>query len=111
MTREHVAAGEDEVLLAGVLDLGAAVLAVEHHVADADVERDAVLAVVVPATGAHREDLALLGLLLGGVRDHQARRGGLLGVERPDHDPVLERLDSDLDVGGGRHVRPPPPVV
>ena len=38
---EHVAGGEDEVLLAVVLDLGAAVLAVDDVVADLDVERDA----------------------------------------------------------------------
>ena len=43
---EHVAGAEDEVLLAGVLDLGAAVLAVDDLVADADVERDAVAVVV-----------------------------------------------------------------
>ena len=78
---EDVARGEDEVLLAAVLDLGAAVLAVDDHVADRDVERDAV-AVVVEAAGADREDLALLGLLLGGVRDDEAGRGGLLGLER-----------------------------
>ena len=43
---EDVARGEDEVLLAGVLDLGAAVLAVDDLVADRDVERDAVAVVV-----------------------------------------------------------------
>src|SRR5436305_708650 len=62
--REDVARGEHQVLLAGVLDLGAAVLAVEHDVADADVERDAV-ALVVDAAGADRDDGALLRLLLG----------------------------------------------
>ena len=83
-----------EVLLAGVLDLGAAVLAVDDLVADGDVERDAV-AVVVDAARADREDLALLGLLLGGVRDDQAGRRGLLGLERLDDDAVLERLDGN----------------
>src|SRR3954468_24170465 len=35
---EYVARGEHEELLAGVLDLGAAVLAVQHHVADLDID-------------------------------------------------------------------------
>src|SRR4051795_4334754 len=91
---ENVARGEDEVLLAAVLDLGAAVLAVDHLVADGHVEGDAV-AVVVDATGTHAQDLALLGLLLGGVRDDQAGSRGLLGLEGLDNDPVLERLDVD----------------
>src|ERR1700710_144667 len=91
---EHVACREDEVLLAGVLDLGAAVLAVDDLVADLDVERHA-LAVVVDPTRADREDLALLGLLLRGVRDDQAGGRRLLGLEGLDDDPVLERLDGD----------------
>src|SRR5437016_11730484 len=68
---EHVAGGEHQVLLAVVLDLGAAVLAVQHHVADLDVHRHALGAGVVEAARAYRKDLTLLGLLLGGVRDHQ----------------------------------------
>src|SRR6478735_11217866 len=92
--REDVARGEDEVLLTGVLDLGAAVLAVDDLVADGDVQRNAV-AVVVDATGTDAQDLALLGLLLGGVRDDQAGSRGLLGLQGLDNDPVLEGLDVD----------------
>src|SRR5690606_7315977 len=62
--------------------------------------RDA-LALVVNAARAHGDDGALLGLLLGGVRDHKARRGGGFGLKRLDDDAVLERLESDH--GGGRH--------
>src|SRR4051794_11360015 len=98
---EQVAGGEHEVLLAGVLDLGAAVLRVDDHVADVHVERDAV-PVVVDAAGAHGDDGALLGLLLGCVRDDQTGGGGGLGLVGLDHDPVLQRLDADL--GSGRHV-------
>ena len=47
---EDVARGEDQELLAGVLDLGAAVLAVDDLVADGDVERHA-LALVVDRPG------------------------------------------------------------
>src|SRR5690349_21994489 len=53
--REDVAGGQDQVLLAVVLDLGAAVLRVDDDVADGNVERDA-LAVVVDAAGTHGED-------------------------------------------------------
>ena len=89
---QDVARGEDEILLTLVLDLGAAVLGVDDHVALGDVDRDA-LAGVVHATGAHGQDLALLRLLLGGVRNDQAGGGGLLGLERLDDDAVLERLE------------------
>src|SRR5215213_5251134 len=98
---EQVAGGEHEVLLAAVLDLGAAVLRVDDHVAHVHIERDAV-AVVVDAAGAHGDNGALLGLLLGGVRNDQTGGGGGLGLVGLDHDPVLQRLDADL--GSGRHV-------
>src|SRR5690349_16748304 len=91
---EDVAGAQDQVVLAVVLDLGAAVLGVDDLVTDIDVQRDAV-AVVVDAAGAGRDDLALLRLLLGGVRDHQAGLRGLLGFERRYEDTVLERLDRD----------------
>src|SRR3954462_5858108 len=96
---EDVAGGEDEVLLAAVLDLGAAVLAVDDLVADLDVERDALGAVVVETAGTDRQDLALLGLLLGGVRDDEAGSGGLLGLEGLDDDAVFERLDGNRHGG------------
>src|SRR6476469_4719671 len=95
---EDVAGGEDEVLLAAVLDLGAAVLAVDDPVADGDVERDAVAVVVDPA-GTDREDLALLGLLLRGVRDDETGRSGLLGLDGLDDDAVFERLDGNRHDG------------
>src|SRR5690606_1164529 len=98
--REDVAGREDEVLLAVVLDLGAAVLAVQNDVADLHVELDALA--VLDAARTDGQDDALLGLLLGGVRNDQARSRGLLGVERLDHDAVLERLDGNLGAGG-RH--------
>src|SRR3712207_5009639 len=54
------------------------------------------------AAGADGDDGALLGLLLGGVRNDQAGGGGGLGLVGLDHDAVLQRLDGDL--GSGRHV-------
>src|SRR5690606_6846147 len=95
--RQHVASGEHEELVATELDLGAAVLGVEHLVAHGDIERNAV-AVVVDAAGTHGDDLALLRLLLGGVRNDQTRRGDLLGFDLLDDDAILERLDGDRHV-------------
>src|SRR5262252_7650167 len=90
--REHVAGGEHQVLLAVVLHFGAAVLAVQHDIANFDVHGDTLGTGVVETTGPNGQDLALLGLLLSGVWDHQARCGGLLGLERAHHDPVFERF-------------------
>src|ERR1700761_4380329 len=98
---EDVASGEYEVLLARVLDLGAAVLAVENDVPDLDVDGHALGACVVEPAGTHRQDFALLGLLLSGVRDNETRSRGLLRFKRANHDPVLKRLENNL--GGGRH--------
>src|SRR3954449_4244923 len=105
---EQVAGREDQVVLAAVAHLGSAVLRVDDHVADVDVEGDAV-AVVVDAAGAHGDDRALLRLLLGGVRDDQTGGGGGLGLVGLDHDAVLQRLDADL--GSGRHVVTPPSQI
>src|SRR6202035_1496482 len=98
---EYVARGEHEIIHVRVLHLGAAVLAVQHHIADLDVDRHSLGSRVVEATRAHGQDFALLGLLLGRVRDHKSGRRGLLRLERADHNPVFERLDYYF--GGGRH--------
>src|SRR5690349_23219239 len=55
--REDVARREDEVLLAVVLHLGAAVLAVQHDIAGLDVERQALA--VLEAARTHGQDDAL----------------------------------------------------
>src|SRR5215472_4502788 len=99
--REHVAGGEHEVLIACVLHFGAAVLAVKHDIANLDVHRNALGASVVEPAWSNGDDFAFLWLLLGGVRDYEPGRGGLLGIERAHNDPVVKRLDNNL--GGGRH--------
>src|SRR3954452_20275225 len=104
--REHVAGRQDEVLVGAVLDLGAAVLREDDGVAFLDVQREP-LAVLEPA-GADGENSALLGLLLGGVGDHDARRRRLLGLQHRHDDAVLEGLDVDL--GGRGHDLPPPTI-
>ena len=101
--RQHVAAGEDQQVLAVDGDLGPAVLRVDDLVADGDVEGDQLAGVVGPAAGADGEDLALLGLLLGGVGDDETRRGLLLGLARANDDAIVERLQT--------HVGAPPLAV
>src|SRR5699024_12248486 len=71
----------------------------EDAVAHVHFKRHEIAVIFDPALP-DQENLALLGLLLGGVRDDQARCGGLLSLERLDDDPILERLDFD------RHCRP-----
>src|SRR3954469_23061454 len=97
--REDIAGRQDEVLLGAQLDLGAAVLREDDGVAFLDVHRRALA--VFEAARAYGEDLALLGLLLGGVRDHNAGRRRLLGLQHLNDDAVFERLDVDL--GGRSH--------
>ena len=58
-----------------------------------DVEGDELAGALGAPAGADCEHLTLLGLLFGGVRDDQARRGGLLGFSGADDDPVLEGLE------------------
>src|SRR4051794_33264650 len=101
--REHVGLAQDEQVLALDLDLRAAVLGVEDLVALAHVERDALVGAVVPAAVTDGQDLALLGLLLRGVGEHETGRGGLLLLDRLDDQAVAERLEL--------HVGHPPWVV
>src|SRR5262249_5490585 len=68
---EDVLFPQDEVLLIIDLDLAARVLAEEDPVARLHVERN-LLAIVSHLTRADGDDLPLLGLLLGGIRDDNA---------------------------------------
>src|SRR5439155_3653706 len=92
LLREHVAGAEDEKVLTVDRDLGAAVLRVHDGVADREVDRDELATILGAASGADREDFALLGLLLRGVGNDEAAVGRLLGLGRTDDDSVLQRL-------------------
>src|SRR6266566_9814328 len=74
---EDVLLAHDEELVAVDLELGPGVLGVEDLVALLDVDRLA-LAVIEDPARTDREDRALLGLLLGGVRQDDATLGHLL---------------------------------
>src|ERR1700676_1787507 len=77
----------DQVFGTVDLDLGARPLAEHHAVADLKVDRDQ-LAVLVAATGADADDLALRRLLLGGVGDDDAAGGHRLGIDTLDNNAV-----------------------
>lgn len=76
---QDVTSGDDKVILALVVHLGAAVLGVQHLVADLDIHRDA-LALVVTTARANGQDFTLLRLLLGIVRNVQTGSGLGLGL-------------------------------
>src|SRR6266496_4227552 len=80
------------VLLLVHLDLGARVLAEEDAVVGLHVQRD-FLAVLVHLPVAHRDDLALLGLLLRGVGNDDAALLGVLLFLALDEDPVMQRTN------------------
>src|SRR5689334_6860151 len=90
---QDVALAQDEQLLAVDLDLGAAVLAVQDLVALGDVQRDALLAILVVPAVAHGDDLALLRLLLGGVGEDDAAGSRLLLLDRPHDQTIAQGLE------------------
>src|SRR5437868_13236814 len=82
----------DQEIDAVDLDLGARPLAKQHALADLEVDRNQ-FAGLVAAARADSHDLALRGLLLGGVGNNDAARGLLLGIDALDDDAVVKRAE------------------
>src|ERR1043165_5248049 len=78
----------DQEILAVELHLGARPLAEQHAVAGLHVHRDQLAGLVAPAR-ADGDHLALLRLLLGGVRNDDAALGLLVGFDAADDDTVM----------------------
>src|SRR4029077_14560317 len=95
-----VALFHDEVLDIIDFDFGARPLAEQDAVADFDVDRDQ-LAALVAAAGSNGDDLALLRLLLGGVGNNYATSGLRLGIDSLDDNAVVKWSKF--------HGRPPKP--
>src|ERR1700728_1259696 len=93
---ENVGLTQDQQVLAVDLDLGAAVLAVEDLVALAHVKRRALAGVLVDLAVADGQDLALLGLLLGGIRKDDPTCRGLLFLDRPNDQTIAQGLKIHL---------------
>src|SRR5918996_1127187 len=90
---EHVRLTQDEQVVAVHVDLGAAVLRVQDLLALGDVERNALLAILVPLAFAGGDDLAALRLLLRGVGEDDAAGRRLLLLDRLDDQPIAEGLE------------------
>src|SRR5215510_8482596 len=97
---EDVLLAHDQVFLAADLDLGSGVGREQDAVALLDRELGA-LAVVQHAAVADGDDLAFLGLLLGGVGQEDAAGGLLFGLDALQQDAVAEGTDGQvLGLGG-----------
>src|SRR5437868_9604193 len=88
----NVALFHDEVLDAIDFDLGARPFAEQDGVADLDVDGDE-LAALVASAGSNGDNLALLWLLLGGVRNDDATSGLRLGIDSLDDNAVVKRSE------------------
>src|SRR5262245_24590691 len=85
----QVAFLHDHVLDAFELDFGPRPLAEQHPVADLDVDRDE-LAALIATTGADGNDLPFLGFFLGGIRDDDAATGLLFSFDPLDDDTIVK---------------------
>src|SRR5262249_55642781 len=79
----------NHVLDAVELDFGPRPLAEQHPVADLDVDRDE-LAALIPTTRADGNDLSFLGFFLGGIRDDDAASGLLFSFDPLDDDAIVK---------------------
>src|SRR6266850_1707694 len=70
------------------LDLGARPFAEQHPVTDIEVDRDDPAGFVAPA-GTDGDDLALAGLLLGGIGDDDAASGLILSLDTLDDNTIV----------------------
>src|ERR1700758_2727957 len=87
-----VALLHDQQLLAVDLHFSARPLAEQHAVADLDVDRDQLAALIVAAR-ANGDDFALGGLFLGRVWNDDAASGLLFSLDALDHDAVVKRTE------------------
>ena len=90
--REDVVFANDDVLVAIDVHVGACVLAEEDSISGVYTGYGDFTAVERLA-GAYCHDLALLGLLFGGIGDDDAPTGGLFLIYALDEDSVLKRTD------------------
>src|SRR5579862_3440881 len=82
----------DEKFVIMDLHLGAGPLREQHQVADLEVYRKE-LAALIASTRTNGDNLALLGLFLGGVRNDDASGALCLGFDTLDHDTIVKRTE------------------
>jgi hypothetical protein len=81
----QVAFLHDQVLDAVELDFGPRPLAEQHSIADLDIDRDE-LAALIATTRPDGNDLPFLGFFLRGIRDDDAATALLFSFDPPDDD-------------------------
>src|SRR5688500_381855 len=90
---QHVGRLDDDVLVTLIGVGRAAVLTVDHLIADLELHRDP--GALLEAAGTHRDDLPLGRLLLGGVRDVEPAPHRLRLLRRGDDHPILQGLELE----------------
>src|SRR3989441_12953731 len=98
---EDVLLTQNEKLLVVELEFGPGVLLEQNAVTLFEIHRNALAGVGVTVTGSDGKDAALLGLLLGGVRQDDPALGDFLALEGLDHDAGAEWLELRLRLGTG----------
>jgi len=93
--RQHILLADDQVLDLLDLEFISCVLRVEHAVADVEVDGE-LAAVVQNAARPHRLDQPLLGLLLGGVRQHDTALRLLFPLYGLEDDTVTQRTKTHV---------------
>src|SRR5262247_1058139 len=89
---EDVFLAQDQILVPVDLDLGTRVLAEQDAIAALDVEGDP-LAIIADLAESDGDDLALLGLLLGGVGNDDAAGADFFFLLALHEDAVMQRTD------------------
>ena len=90
---ENVILGHDQEILVVDLDFRACVGREEHAVAFLDGEGHVLAGLLVQESVAERDDLAFLGLVLGGLGQEDAGIGLVLGLGALHENLVSKRLD------------------
>src|SRR5438477_9308412 len=87
---ENITLAHDLEVFAIDFDFAAGVFAEDDLIADADRKVPTLAAIEQPARP-DSHDVATLRLLLRGIREHDAPGGDFFGVQRLDHNAVIQR--------------------
>src|SRR5919205_4539963 len=96
---QDVGSLDDDHFILTQLERRAAVLPVDHAVADLEIDRHPLA--LLHTTRADGDDLTLGGLFLRGVRDVQPAAHGLCLIRRHDYHTIFQRLKFEIGLGLG----------
>src|SRR5262245_56630599 len=89
---EDVLLAHDQMFLAINVDFSTGIFSEKHAIIYLYIQRSD-LTIVTDFSLAHRNDLSLLGLFLGGIGNDDSTLAFFLFLDALDDDPVLQRLD------------------